>query len=105
MLTMISYLPKTNKPKVEGVRSTGFYQSKKWKRVRDWVRIRDKMTCKHCHHPIVGRSIVDHIKEVNIKNVDNWDIAYNPDNLQLLCQECHNIKTFTKEKTDNETLW
>ena len=23
----------------------------------------------------------------------DWEIAYNPDNLQLLCQNCHNKKT------------
>lgn len=99
---MISYLGK--KAKVEGLRSTSFYSTKKWKDLRNQIRIRDKMTCQNCHLPILGRSIVDHIEEVNILNKDNWDIAYNPDNLQLLCQKCHNSKTF-KNKINNNTLW
>lgn len=81
-----------------GVRGTGFYEDKKWLKVRDSIRIRDKMTCKSCSQPILGRSIVDHIEPLTLANMHNWDIAYNPDNLQLLCITCHNYKTFSKTK-------
>lgn len=87
-----------------GVRGTGFYESKKWRETRDQIRIRDKMTCRHCGQPIIGRSVVDHKIELTLENVHDWNIAYNPENLQLLCLRCHNIKTFAKtEKT--KVLW
>lgn len=80
----------------DGVRATGFYSSKRWQEVRDDIKLRDKMTCQHCGIPILGRYIVDHIEPLTLENYHDWDIAYNPDNLQLLCQACHNVKTFTK---------
>lgn len=96
-------IDKTEKPK--GLRGTGFYSSQKWRKVRDFVKLRDKMTCQNCGFPITGRYIVDHINEVNVENVYNYDIAYNPDNLQLLCQKCHNSKTFSKTNKQTETFW
>lgn len=98
----MDYMTKTPKP--PGLRGTGFYSSKKWKDTRDFVKLRDEMTCRHCGKPITGRYIVDHIKEVNVANEHEWDIAYNPENLQLLCQTCHNIKTFGHSK-EVTTLW
>ena len=98
---MTNYL---NRQKAEGLRGTSFYSSKKWLKLRDEIRIRDAMTCQNCLQPILGRSIVDHIEDVNVLNKDNWEIAYNPANLQLLCQKCHNAKTF-KKRGGNNTLW
>ena len=94
-----------NEEKAPGLRGTGFYSSKKWRETRDLIKIRDRMTCRKCGQVITGRYIVDHIKEVNILNKNNWDIAYNPDNLQLLCQKCHNGKTFGKLTDETRTLW
>lgn len=86
-------------PSNKGVRGTGFYSNRKWHKVRDFIRIRDKMTCQQCHLPITGRSIVDHIEPITMENMHDWDIAYNPENLRLLCIACHNIKTFVKKVT------
>lgn len=86
------------------VRDTGFYDSSKWRKVRDEIRLRDKMTCRDCLNPIIGRSIVDHINPLTFENMHDWDIAYNHDNLQLLCQNCHNAKTFMKT-SKAEVLW
>ena len=47
-----------------------------------------------CHRLITGKSIVDHIVEITPFNKDDKDITLNEDNLQLLCVECHNTKTF-----------
>lgn len=82
----------------KGVRDTGFYSSKRWKTVRDVIKLRDKMTCTMCHRPITGRYIVDHIKELTHETLNDYDVAYNPENLQLLCIECHNYKTFSKRE-------
>lgn len=76
-----------------GMRDTSFYSSKKWKDVRDYVKRRDRMICQNCGKVITGRYIVDHITPVTHDNYRDWKIAYNPDNLQLLCQSCHNKKT------------
>ena len=79
-----------------------FYNSKRWRRLRDRVREREGMRCQMCHRLIKGKSIVDHIIEVNEYNKDDKDITLNEENLQLLCQECHNSKTF-KDKTGRRT--
>lgn len=71
-----------------------FYNSKKWRKIRDRVRAREGMRCQMCGKLIRGKSIVDHIIEVNQYNKDDVDITLNEDNLQLLCVECHNTKTF-----------
>lgn len=103
---MTSYLVDNEEEvKPQGMRGTGFYSNRKWIEVRDFIKRRDKMTCQSCGEPITGRYIVDHIKEVNETNVHYWDIAYNPENLQLLCQSCHNAKTFSTVGTTNETFW
>lgn len=103
---MTSYLVDDEEEvKPHGMRGTGFYSHKKWIGVRDFIKRRDKMTCRICGDPITGRYIVDHIKEVNETNVHDWDIAYNPENLQLLCQSCHNGKTFSNLGKDNTTFW
>ena len=52
------------------------------------------MTCELCGRFITGKSIVDHKIEITPFNKDNIDITLNRDNLQLLCIECHNTKTF-----------
>lgn len=96
-MSSANYLVDVSKVEHEGVRDTGFYGSAKWRKVRDSIKIRDKMTCRECGCPITGRYIVDHIEPVTVANVHDWDIAYNPDNLQLLCQRCHNAKTFNKQ--------
>lgn len=93
-----TYLVDISDTNTTGVRDTGFYSSKKWIKIRDAVKLRDKMTCQECGEPITGRYIVDHIEPVTMDTVDDFDIAYNLDNLQLLCQACHNYKTFSNRQ-------
>lgn len=89
----------------DGVRDTGFYSSKKWIKTRNEIKKRDKMICQSCHKVITGRYIVDHIKPLSIYNYHDWRFAYNPDNLQLLCQDCHNKKTFQYKTQKRFNLW
>lgn len=89
----------------DGVRELGFYSTKKWIETRDMIKKRDKMICQSCHQPIFGRYIVDHIKPITVDNMNDWNIAYNPDNLQLLCQDCHNKKTFQFKTQPRFNLW
>lgn len=71
-----------------------FYNSKQWKDLRNEVRRRKRMTCDVCHRFIRGKSICDHIKEITPENKDSLEVILNFENLQLLCFECHNAKTF-----------
>ena len=66
-----------------------FYDSRHWKRTRLYVLTRDRGVCKECGK--VGNH-VHHIKPLTIYNVDNYDVALNPDNLELLCTSCHTAK-------------
>lgn len=52
------------------------------------------MRCDVCGRLIHGKSIVDHIIEIDETNYQDESITLNEDNLQLLCLECHNTKTF-----------
>ena len=88
----------------ETIRDSGFYSSSKWIKVRDDIRKRDKMTCQKCHSFTEKYYEVDHIIELTWDNVHDWNIAYNPDNLQLLCHACHNRKT-RKDKRNTERLF
>ncbi len=77
-------------------RSKQFYHSAAWKRARDLIRIRDNGLCIECLNQkrITVGTIVDHI--IPIKQ--NWNKRLDEDNLQLLCQSCHNKKTGSERK-------
>lgn len=40
--------------------------------------------------------IVDHIEELDDSKIQDPMIALNHDNLQYLCLDCHNVKTFNR---------
>jgi 5-methylcytosine-specific restriction endonuclease McrA len=69
-----------------------FYNSLRWTRLRDEVRVDGRMRCACCGHLIRGKSIVDHISEITPDNYDDENVTLNRDNLQLLCLACHNSK-------------
>jgi 5-methylcytosine-specific restriction enzyme A len=72
-----------------------FYHSKEWERLRQAALARDHYLCQHClqHNRITRAVIVDHIVPLLVA----WDRRLDMDNLQSLCQSCHNRKT-TKDK-------
>ena len=63
-----------------------FYHSKQWKSVRRQVLDRDLYTCQECYS---RAEEVHHIKELTPANIDDWNIALNPNNLKCLCHKCH----------------
>lgn len=71
-----------------------FYNSKHWRTLRNRIRTTKRMRCDVCGRLIHGKSIVDHIIEIDETNYQDESITLNEDNLQLLCLECHNTKTF-----------
>ena len=72
-----------------------FYNSAKWKKCRaSYIDTVDGGLCEHCNEE--PGYIVDHIKEINSRNINDPYITLNHNNLQYLCLECHNTKTFRK---------
>lgn len=72
-----------------------FYNDRKvWHPLRNKIRRDRRMRCDMCGRLIHGKSIVDHIIEIDETNYQDESITLNEDNLQLLCLECHNTKTF-----------
>lgn len=71
-----------------------FYNSKPWITLRNRIRSAKRMRCDMCGRLIHSKSIVDHIIEIDETNYQDESITLNEDNLQLLCLECHNTKTF-----------
>lgn len=71
-----------------------FYNSKPWRTLRNRIRKTKRMRCDMCGRLIHSNSIVDHIIEIDETNYQDESITLNEDNLQLLCLECHNTKTF-----------
>lgn len=70
------------------------YDTAEWERVRQYVIIRANGLCERCkvRGIIKPGKEVDHIIEITEDNKDDWNIIYNPKNLQYLCSDCHNEK-------------
>lgn len=64
-----------------------FYNSKAWKICRDSYFNSKYGLCERCAEP--GK-IVHHKKYITPENIDNPMITLNHNNLELLCQDCHN---------------
>lgn len=70
------------------------YANPEWKKARRQAIVNAGGLCEHCKKKgrvTKGRE-VDHIVELTDENKSDWNIAYNPDNLQYLCSDCHNHK-------------
>lgn len=70
-----------------------FYNSKAWQRCRKSYIVKVYGLCEWCGEP---GYIVDHIEELTPNNINDPDITLNHDNLQYLCLDDHNKKTFQK---------
>lgn len=62
-----------------------------WRRLKDKILIRDKHTCQSCQR-VGGELELDHIVNVAVGGTDNES------NLQILCAECHRLKTNVESK-------
>lgn len=78
-----AYNQKRNRENKEYV---SFYKTTAWRHTREQVLLRDYSTCVRCG---LEGNIVDHI----VPSEDDWDDRLNVDNLETLCQRCHNLKT------------
>ena len=76
-----------------------FYTSKAWQKCRRYV-IADILSrdgalyCSRCRKEIMepNDAVLHHIKPLDDDTVGDPDIAYNPDNLEILCHACHNAE-------------
>src|SRR5699024_8471230 len=78
-----AYNQKRNRENKEYV---SFYKTTAWRHTREQVLTRDYSTCVRCG---LSGNIVDHI----VPSEDDWEDRLNTDNLETLCQRCHNLKT------------
>lgn len=65
----------------------GFYKSKSWHKVSTLYMSNKNYMCERCGGVA---TICHHKKYITPWNIDNPDITLNMDNLESLCQECHN---------------
>lgn len=68
-----------------------FYKSKSWRSTRDAYFNKMFGLCERCQGP--GK-IVHHIEYIDMSNINNHELLLNFDNLELLCQACHNKEHF-----------
>ena len=70
------------------MRYTFDYNSKRWKAKHKQIMRRDKYLCQHCkRYGRLREAKVVHHK----KHVDEYpELAYEDDNLESLCNACHN---------------
>lgn len=78
-----AYNQKRNRENKEYV---SFYKTTAWRHTREQVLARDYSTCVRCG---LEGNIVDHI----VPSEDDWEDRLDVDNLETLCQRCHNLKT------------
>lgn len=65
-----------------------FYNTDKWRKLRQLVINRAGGICEVC--TVNKGTIAHHIEWVNDNNVHNVYIVWNINNLQCVCQDCHN---------------
>jgi 5-methylcytosine-specific restriction endonuclease McrA len=65
-----------------------FYQSKKWKTVRAYIKRRDQGICQKCGG--IGQE-VHHKVPLTLRNYQT-ELAIDPENLILLCKSCHDAE-------------
>jgi 5-methylcytosine-specific restriction protein A len=73
--------------------SKAFYDSKKWKKIRN-RQLNKYPLCERClgMGDVVRAAVVDHI----VPWKGDRSLAIDPDNLQSLCVSCHNAKSATE---------
>lgn len=76
--------------------NSSFYHSKAWRRVSTAYMTSKSYICERCGRPAV---ICHHKTYLNGRNVTDPAIALSFDNLEALCQDCHNEEHFSTART------
>ena len=69
--------------------NTAFYNSKEWRKVSAAYMSSKLYICERCGKPA---QICHHKQYLNAQNVQDPNIALNPENLEALCIDCHNAE-------------
>lgn len=67
------------------------YKTKQWQTVRQLVIDRDRSICYFCGRIVTKKATVHHLQEINEQNFNDWDIAFNMDNLVCCHPRCHDL--------------
>lgn len=70
-----------------------FYRSKEWKKCRNGYIKSVYSLCERCNKP---GYILHHKILLTPQNINDSSVTLNWDNLEYLCQECHNKEHFEK---------
>lgn len=84
-----------------------FYQTKAWKNVRKTIWLKQSCLCNRCNRPVYVngisewipkdkrlKGIVHHKEYLTDNNFKDDSIAFNEDNLEGICIDCHNKEHF-----------
>lgn len=76
---------------------SSFYHSKEWENLSKLIRAQrvnsqGDLCCEDCGRVILKpyEAICHHVEELNGFNVYDAKVALNPDNIRVLCRDCHN---------------
>lgn len=72
-----------------------FYKSKSWRTTRDSYFSKMFGLCERCEG---AGKIVHHIEYIDMSNINDPGVLLNHDNLELLCQACHNKEHFKQDR-------
>lgn len=78
-----------------------FYKSSAWIKCRESYFNMQHGICERCGE---AGHIVHHKEYITPSNINEPNITLNWDNLELLCQECHNKEHMTKQTNIREGL-
>ena len=73
-----------------------FYHSRAWRKCRNAYYVSQHGLCERCGN---AGLIVHHIIELTPKNINDPNITLNWNNLELVCQACHNAEHMGGEVT------
>lgn len=76
----------------------GFYKSIAWKKNRAAFLKSKFYVCERCQNRNGIGNIAHHKTYITPKNIDDEEVTMNWDNLECLCQVCHNKEHHREEK-------
>ncbi len=74
--------------------SKPLYNSKEWRKIREYTLKRDRYLCVICGAPAQE---VHHVERLTPDNINDISVALNSNNLVSLCKDCH-FKEHEREK-------
>lgn len=87
--------------------SKAFYQSVAWKKCRASYLNKVYGLCERCNSlgKITPAKIVHHKVYLNEKNISDVTVTLNHDNLEALCQDCHNFEHMSTDATREDVMF